>query len=284
MGQSVLVLGATGMAGHILSKELKQRGFDVYTTSRLEFDAFKMETYMNYFQSEAPKNLDFVVNCIGILIEESQTHPLRAKVVNSVLPKFLEAFYCDTETKVIHISTDCVFNGLKGRYLDSDAPNETSLYGRTKALGEIQNEKDITIRTSIIGPEIVGRIGSNTGLLHWFLTQNKGSTIQGYSKCLWSGISTLELVDAVIWAMNSKLAFGIKQVSRYNPISKYELLNLANRIFERQLVILPNASKKIDKSLLPSKNSFPITASYEEMLERLNNHIEQNKSVYPYQK
>lgn len=282
MSKNILVLGATGMAGHIIADGLKKNGFNVFTTSRLDFDASDPGQFLPFFQNTISKNVEFVVNCVGVLVEESVHNPQRAKIVNSLLPKFLEAFYCDTDTKVIHISTDCVFDGSKGGYLDSDTPTETTIYGKTKALGEIKNKKDLTLRTSIIGPELFSRYSKNTGLLHWFLTQNKNSTIQGYSNCFWSGISTLELLDAILWGIHSNTANGIKQISREKPISKFDLLKEANVVFNRQLLVEPNSEKHIDKSLVPSTDAMQIRTSYEEMLVHIKEFVSENNERYKY--
>jgi len=288
MKSTVLVLGASGMAGHIVATELRAKGFTVFETSRskdaeLRFDAFDVASYPQFFESvRTDIRPNFIVNCIGILVDECKANPSKAVFVNTMLPKFLEIFFRETQTKIIHISTDCVFNGLRGRYQDFELPNETHPYGLTKAFGEINNSKDITLRTSIIGPELTSRMGANTGLLHWFLTQPKNSTVQGYSKCLWSGISTLELCDAILWAMREPNASGIKHISRHMPISKYNLLCIANIVFDRALNIIPNDAKKIDKSLVASKDVFCINHSYESMLRSLKAYMTLHANKYPY--
>jgi dTDP-4-dehydrorhamnose reductase len=286
MTQSVLILGATGMAGHVLATHLKEKGYSVSTTSRdmfdehhMYFDVLNYDSHTLFFSKQKPS---VIVNCIGILVAECQKYPQNAKSVNSYFPYFLEKFYADSDTKIIHISTDCVFDGARGSYLDTDTPNETHIYGRSKALGEINNTKDVTLRTSIIGPERTDRVGANTGLLHWFLSQKPCTQIHGFSKCLWSGISTLELCDAVLWAMHSKEAVGIKQISRRIPISKFELLSLANDVFKKELIITEDASKVIDKSLIPSQISFEISTTYAQMLRDLHTYISKNKDKYPY--
>ena len=108
----------------------------------------------------------YVINCIGVLGPDADKNAAKTIIVNSWFPNFLAEFYKNTSTRVIHISTDCVFNGKRGYYIESDIPNETNLYGRSKALGEIINDKDVTFRTSIIGTE-TKNIHKRSGLLNW---------------------------------------------------------------------------------------------------------------------
>tara|TARA_Y100000592_G_scaffold64824_1_gene100899 strand:+ start:441 stop:1289 length:849 start_codon:yes stop_codon:yes gene_type:complete len=273
------------MAGHVLREALVSEGHQVIGTSRyakhfqdseiLRFDALELDSWIPFFRSI---RVDFVVNCIGVLVEASDRDPAKALTINTLLPKFLESFYSNSKTRVIHISTDCVFDGKKGKYHPKDTPTEKKTYGFTKALGEISNQKDLTIRTSIIGLELGDKPNSseNSGLLHWFLSRPQGSTIKGFTNCFWSGISTLELADAVswyIWHMSrNPLAsglFGIHQISRPCSISKFELLQIASSVFGHHLEIVPCSAHKIDKSMLSSPEAFQVNAGYRDMLMRI---------------
>ena len=273
----ILILGAKGMAGHVIYDRLVGDGHTVIGTSRfassykeqdiVKFDALNVHSWFEFFES---LDVDVVVNCIGMLVKACENNIQNAITVNTLLPKFLETFYEKSKTQVIHISTDCVFDGKRGNYTDENLPNETHVYGKSKHRGEIRNEKDLTIRTSIIGLELGDKPNSkdNSGLIHWFLSQPKGSFIQGYSECYWSGISTLELADAIVWYLENP-SHGLHQVSRDKKISKFDLLTLANDVFERELIIEVSSEKKVDKSLIPSEKAFKIEASYLEMLERM---------------
>jgi len=273
----VLVLGAKGMAGHQIYDRLVKEGHTVIGTSRFglsyidpnirTFNALSTDTWISFFESV---EADVVINCIGVLVKACERNTQHAVVVNTMLPKFLETYYEGTETQVIHISTDCVFDGKRGNYTDENLPNETHIYGKSKHRGEIRNSKDLTIRTSIIGLELGNKPNSNenSGLINWFLSHPKGSFIQGYSECYWSGISTLELADAIVWYLENP-SHGLHQVSRKDKISKFDLLSLANQVFDRELIIEVSSEKKVDKSLVPSKNAFEITSSYSEMLSRI---------------
>ena len=173
--KTVLVLGSTGMAGHMVVSQLREkyRVIEVnrkrYSKSRgLYFDATDRKRYNTFFDSFKAKGsfLSYRTG-IGVLVEASEDDYNLAYVVNRDFPKFLETKFKGTKTKIIHISTDCVFDGRKGEYSPLDKPTETSAYGRSKACGEIINSKDVTIRTSIIGPDLKAE---GVGLFNWFIT------------------------------------------------------------------------------------------------------------------
>ena len=266
------------MAGHVLLSRLREEGYTVYGTSRFadhyhepdiySFDASDDGSWFRFFDTF--DDLDVVVNCIGVLTKAAEKNPSNATRINALLPNFLESYYKNSSVKVVQISTDCVFNGLRGEYTTDMWPNETHIYGRSKAFGEIINSKDLTIRTSIIGLELEDKPNSadNCGLLHWFLSRPRGSQISGYSECYWSGISTLELADAIVWYLNNP-ACGLHHVSRRSSISKFELLVLANEIFDRGIIIVKDSEKVIDKGLTPSQGSYTIRRTYRQMLKRL---------------
>lgn len=285
MPHRVLVLGASGMAGHVIVSRLRERGFDVLTTQNLHpvqgaisFSATDIDEYDRVFDRI---DVDAIINCVGVLVSASAKDPMRAKLANTFLPKYLEATFRTRATKIIHISTDCVYDGTAGPYHVSEPPTEVSMYGLTKALGEISNTKDVTIRTSIIGPECSARRSESPGLLDWFLRQPKGSRIEGFTECFWSGMSTLELADTIEWALRSDVC-GLHHVSRESSISKFGLLALANRVFERDLAISPNSSKYVNKHLIPSRGSFALEATYSEMLLRVAEYIKAHPDLYNY--
>ena len=270
---NVLVLGCKGMAGHVIYKDLKEAGHTVRGTSRyansfddkdvIFFDALQRDSWDAFFEEN---KVDVVINCIGMLVAACESSPSRAIIVNTLLPKYLEQRYSTTSTRVIHISTDCVFSGDKGAYSILDMPDEVNIYGLTKAAGEIKNEKDLTIRTSIIGLELSEKpnASDNSGLLHWFLSNEKDSTIQGYAKCYWSGISTIELSDYICKNLFSDS--GVIQLCRVAKISKLDLLELANEVFDAKITITPDSKKHIDKSLVPTHI---VDKSYKNMLSEI---------------
>ena len=288
----VLILGATGMAGHVMYEYLQRPEFDyeVEGTARFDhphfrkFDALWDVSKIDEFFRSISGSFDAVINCIGCLVADSQAHPDTALRINAALPRRLEQFFSGSPTKIVHLSTDCVFDGLKGcPYHVTDLPTEMGPYGFSKFLGEICNEKDWTIRTSIIGPELANKPSSdgNSGLLNWFLNQPEGSEILGYSQAHWSGISTIELADIVARNLFEGYS-GLHQICRPFNISKYELLREANQVFCRNLTIQPSKLKRLDKSLIPTQNSPIIDDPYRSMFDEIFDWMAERKDLYDY--
>jgi dTDP-4-dehydrorhamnose reductase len=175
------------MAGHVIAAYLEEKSYDVYITSRSAEDGEKskpidaadfasLEAWLKHI---AP---DVIINCIGVLPKEADAYPDIAILLNACLPQRLSRIFRDTKTKIIHLSTDCVFSGKRGRYTEKDDPDGTTIYDRSKALGEIVNGKDLTFRMSIIGPD---RHEQGVGLFNWFMAQT--GEIRGYTQAIWNG-------------------------------------------------------------------------------------------------
>jgi dTDP-4-dehydrorhamnose reductase len=284
----VLVLGANGMLGHKVLQEFNQR-FDTWGTIRGSIEAWK---HLPFFQKdkviervEASSResiihaLDLVqpsavVNCIGIVrkLEESESS-VSAITINALLPHWLAEFCQEHGSRLIHISTDCVFSGNVGNYSESAIPDPYDLYGRTKLLGEVTENDCLTLRTSIIGRELKRTVG----LLEWFLSQ-KGKTVQGYRYAIFSGFIASELarILADIVANHPKVR-GLYHISS-DPISKYELLNMIKEALNLKITINEYAGFYTDRSLNSEKmrrilNYQPPT--WEEMVQRLTEETEQ---------
>lgn len=259
----ILVMGSNGMAGHMITRYLSTK-YDVTTLARsnadLEVDVQDF-TAVKYLLTQ--QSFDFIINCIGVLVEESKNRPDIASRVNFHFPKFLEKMYLDSNTKIIHISTDCVFSGEQGGYAEDDEPDPKDIYGRTKADGEINNSKDITLRTSIIGPEISEH---RTGLFDWFINSEEPT---GWDNVFWNGITTLELAKVIEQYLENPIASGIHHPVVDDPVSKYELLELINDVYDlNKNVAIGAADNPIDKSLLDTK-AFFIVSDYTTQLEEL---------------
>jgi dTDP-4-dehydrorhamnose reductase len=168
----VTVVGSRGMAGHVIADYLKQCGHTVTTVDRTQLD-IEQQSVDSFFDS---LDADFLVNAIGLLVKDCIDRPDRATVVNAWWPQYCAYRLKNTSTRLIHLSTDCVFDGARGNYIESDAHTETNAYGRSKSFGEIDNLKDITFRMSIIGHELK----NGTGLLNWVIA-NKESQLPGWS-------------------------------------------------------------------------------------------------------
>mgnify|MGYP000026450163 CR=1 FL=1 len=278
----VLILGATGMLGHVLYHTLKTTTdydvVDLVFRNKLHENSIICDVTDKVKLAEVIRscNPDIIVNAIGVLIKGSTYHPANAIYINSYLPHYVSELAASVDAYLIHVSTDCVFSGAKGGYLESDFRDADDVYGRSKALGELNNTRDLTIRTSIIGPEIkpVGE-----GLLHWFLNQE--GTINGFTKAFWGGVTTLELSKAIVCAIQQDIK-GLIHLTNGIAISKLEMLHLFKRIFEReQLTISAVAGKQVDKSLKTLRQDFHYeVSSYEQMFTEMHENMLLNNSLY----
>lgn len=279
--KKVLVIGIKGMAGHVVFKSLPLLGeYKVYGIAR---NVEPSDVIFNIDVSDTKElkrildlKFDVIINCIGILNKDAEDNPDKAIWFNSYFPHFLEASTKGTKTKVINISTDCVFSGKRGGYTESDFKDGEGFYATSKSLGELNNAKDLTIRTSIIGPELNQ---DGIGLFHWFMQQKKETN--GYSQAFWSGITTVELTKVINQAIQQNIT-GLIVVAGKTKIDKHSLLNLFNKIFrEGALTINENSKYKVDKSMYSSRNDFDYNVpSYEEMLKEMKQWID--KGIYHY--
>ena len=278
-----LVLGATGMAGHVIALYLISKGHEVFTLSRNSIE-LGSNIIRDIKDTQKVKNLilshsfDCVINAVGILNQSAEDFPAEAVFINSYIPHYLTDVTKNSKTKIIHMSTDCVFSGLKGDYTEYDAKDGLTMYDRSKALGEIENDKDLTIRTTIIGPDMKT---DGIGLFNWFMKQD--NPIIGFSEVYWSGVTTLILAKAIEVYSNSSLS-GIIHLTNNKKISKFELLSMFNQIFRSsQLKINPHSEKKLDKSLRSTRHDTDfIVPGYKIMLEEMRNWIIEHKQYYPH--
>jgi len=254
----ILVLGATGMAGHMITQYLRRQGHQVETAARQEKSSF----CDHYFQADDVKSVDalikkidcsfdYIINCVGLLVKDCQDRPDLAAIVNSWFPQYLAYGLRNHTGQIIHISTDCVFDGSRGHYIETDHLTEQNFYGRSKGLGEINNSKDITFRCSIIGPEI--KIG--TGLMDW-LRYRSPQHVQGWTNAYWNGITTLQLAKCINdYIIDTKKFWGIYHlVDNDCRVSKYQLLNLINQIYEcHKTIEAIHLDKAIDKTIFDTR-------------------------------
>lgn len=281
MVKKILLFGSTGMAGHIMYYYLKNTQkyniTDVVFRTKLTEDSI----VMNVANAEAVIEVvntvhpNLIINCIGVLVKGSKEHPDNAILVNAYFPNLLKKLADEIGAKLIHISTDCVFSGKKGGYTEEDFRDADDIYGRSKALGEIVNEKDLTVRTSIIGPELKK---NGEGLFHWFMQQS--GEINGYTKAIWGGVTTLELAKAIDFAIE-KNTCGLVQLSNGVGISKYDLLCLFKDIWRKKDVkILPYDAYSVDKSIARSQRFIYSVPEYKEMLIEQREWMIQHKDLY----
>lgn len=279
----ILVLGAGGMAGHVVSLHLRESGHDVDTLSArnaLDKDTMLidvMDTSKLAAALQATK-YDIVINCIGILVKQSEDRKDLSTYLNSFLPHFLENFYKDSNTRVIHLSTDCVFSGKNAPYDEAAVYDGELFYDRTKALGEVINNKDLTFRMSIIGPDMQP---SGIGLFNWFYSQT--GEINGFTNAMWNGITTIELARGIEAAIRQGLT-GLYHLVPNENISKHDLLKLFKDVFEcNDMSIKPDDRVSLDKTLVNTRRDFDFSvATYPEMITQMREWIAEHKSLYPH--
>ena len=231
----VAVLGSTGMLGNAVAKHLHDTGYDVITTYRNENVSFGDNKF--YYDPlkgsvDLPFECDYVINCIGVIKPFIEDNKQNSIYLNSTFPREL-ADYCEnTNKKLIHITTDCVFSGKEGNYSESSDHDCLDFYGKTKSLGEPEN--CMVIRTSIIGEEI----HKNASLIAWVKSM-KGQTIQGYTNHLWNGVTTNQYAEICQAIIND----GLHRNGLYhlvsNKVNKYELVGYINDRFNLELDIQP---------------------------------------------
>lgn len=280
-----LILGCNGMVGHMVSLYLKEMGYEVEGYAR------KKSNYIHTIVGDARDskllediirtgNYTNIVNCIGLLNESAENDRESAVYLNAYLPHFLEKITNGMRTQIIHISTDCVFSGSRGNYTELDFPDGKSFYDRSKALGELTNQKDVTLRMSVIGPDINE---NGIGLINWFLKQ-KGS-VNGYSNVFWTGLTTLQLAKTIENVANQ----GVNGLYNMVPekISKYNLLVLFNKYLRSDSIeIVKEENYKIDKSL--KRTNFERFTykmpEYEQQIKELGEWMREHNWLYPQYK
>lgn len=281
-----LVLGASGMAGHIISLYLKERGHRVVGFSRKGV-SFLDEQVIGDARDEGlladsigEGTFDVVVNAIGVLNQYAEGDPDGAKFLNGELPHVLAGLTEDMSTRIFHMSTDCVFAGNTGPYTEDSVPDGTSIYDCTKAMGELRDNKNLTFRQSIVGPDIDSQ---GIGLLNWFMQQK--DTVRGYSGAIWTGLTTLELAKAM-----ETCAFegstGLVNMVPSESISKFNLLRLFNDCLRGGSVeIVRDDSVKLDKTLIRTnfESSFQ-PKDYSEQVAEMAEWIYSHQDLYPHYK
>ncbi len=282
MKDRVFVLGSAGLIGHQVYNYLKDSGnYELYNISyhhkiqndTILLDARDEKYFIDKITSIRPH---YIINCIGILINGSDVDPENAIFLNSYMPHRLARLADKINAKLIHISTDCVFSGDKNEpYVETDEKDGRGVYAKTKGLGEFESRKHLVLRTSVVGPELK-RDGEE--LFHWFMGQH--GLIDGFTKVIWSGVTTLELAKAVKWSIDNKIT-GLYHVTNNNSICKYDLLRLFKKYTEKKIEIVPIDSKDIDKSFIDTRNliNYDIP-TYDQMVSDMIDSIRDNKALY----
>jgi len=263
MTQKILVLGANGMLGNAVFRYFAtQTQHDVVGTvrspgsvQRLPFelrkwisvsgDAEDVDALVRLFDLHRPT---VVINCVGLVKQlDDAKDPLVAIPINAVLPHRLARLCALTGARLIHLSTDCVFSGDKGMYVEGDLPDARDLYGRTKLLGEVDYPHALTLRTSIIGHDLAG----DRSLVSWFLAQRDAA--RGFSRAVFSGFPTVEIARILDqYVLPRPGLYGLYHLSSA-PIDKFTLLTLIAQTYEKTILIEKDPTLVIDRSLNSSR-------------------------------
>lgn len=281
--QKILVLGRAGMLGHVVYEKLsKEVDFSVVGCARQATDEHTEVVDVSDMQAVAEMvsrvKPDVVVNCVGVLVKGSSDSVSNAILLNSYLPHHLAALGEKHGFKLVHVSTDCVFSGDRGGYHDSDVCDGDTPYARTKTLGEVNDEKHLTIRTSIIGPELKP---NGTGLLDWFLKQT--GEIGGYSEAYWSGVTTIELAKAIVEFIRQDIC-GLYQFTVEPKISKYDLLILFKESWGvEDVTVKANPNYRCDKSMISDRSDFKwVMPTHAEMVTEMKQWSDDHADLYSH--
>ncbi len=285
----VLILGIDGMIGHKIAqsisndfvlfgstrKDISINSMGLKSCSLIHYDFLIKDTF-SIFEDIDP---DVIINCIGITIRRGASlNPSNTKLINEELPHKIDQWTTDNGKKLIHFSTDCVFNGTRGNYLDNDTPNAEDLYGETKGKGEIDNDQALTIRCSTIGRELY----NHTELFEWLFSM-KNKDIEGYSNVQYSGVTTVWMGKIVHHILKNNIDLsGIYNISS-EPISKYNLLLKLSETFKLNINISQNSNIKSNK-VLNSKKFTEITGikspNWDDLIIHFKNDCEKYAHLY----
>jgi len=243
----VLVLGSTGILGATVKRFLKKK-VNLCSISRNKYEGEYLKDFTNFQNLKKiilklePK---YIINCIGVTkFNKSINNKTETKKININLPIFLSNLCLMRKIYFVHISTDCVFSGLKGNYTENSKKDAKDLYGLSKSKSEVKNKFSVTIRTSFIGPELK----TKKSLLNWFLSQKR--SVRGFKNAFFSGLTSLELAK-IIYVYFIKTTFLYNKIIHIGgkKISKYDLLKTISRIFNKKIKIISFFDFKIDRSL-----------------------------------
>lgn len=279
--EKILVLGSTGMAGHLITLYLYEKGYNVTALSITKFPFVNNIICDVTNDSQFSKVIidgeyDVIINCIGILNQFAEDNKDKAVYLNSYLPHKVCKLIENAKTKYIHMSTDCVFSGDSDFYNENSPRDGKTFYDRTKALGEINDNRNLTFRNSIIGPDTNE---NGIGLFNWFMKQDK--QINGYDGVKWNGVTTLTLAKAMEKAMKTELS-GIYNLVNNNTITKFEMLMLFNKYSKKDLIITKTSDFNVSKILNNTRqHEFDfVVPKYDIMIAEMFDWINTHKHLY----
>jgi len=280
--KKILVLGSTGLIGHQVYLRLKKcsdyKLYNIAYRKKITDDTILLDARDEKVLEQTICEIkpDIIINCIGVLISEANRNPENAIFLNAYIPQHLKNIANELGIKLVHISTDCVFSGKKGSYIENDIKDANDIYGRAKALGEVIEVPHVTLRTSVVGPEIK----EGEELFHWFMRQ-KG-TIQGFTKSLWSGVTTIELAKAVEWAIENDIT-GLYHITNGKSINKYELLELFKKFTHKEIDIETVEGRVTNKTLIDTRKEINyVVPDYDVMVHDMIVSMKNNKILYSH--
>ena len=267
------------MLGHVVQRYFQSKGHTVKGTSRTAsdenyaFDATQnIQDLAGFIDDFKP---DVVINCIGVLNKVAEENKPLAVMINSYLPHYADKLCQEKGVKFVHISTDCVFNGKgDGGYTEDSLRDATDFYGRSKGLGELNNESNITLRTSIVGPDMNE---NGIGLFQWFMNQQEKTG--GFDKVIWTGVTTLELAKAIEKAIEHNLT-GLRHVVNNETINKFDLITLFKTHFNKDIDIEPKSDYVSNKSLVRTTDFDFEVPSYDEMVKEMSEWVTEHSELY----
>jgi len=256
----VLILGSDGMVGHVVFQFFYEQGCDVIGYDE---DSPIITDFNSLRDTIQDGQYDAIINCTAVINQYADMDMVKAVEINSLLPHFLESVTKGTNTVIVHRSTDCIYSGDKGQYTIEDLPDAKSFYARSKALGELINDKDITVRTSLIGPE---KTETGEGLFNWFYNQN--GDVNGFANSIWTGLTTIEFAKEIYWLLEHE-KHGLFQLVPSYSIGKYDLLLLFEKYYPGNRNVVRIDNKRVDKSLVQMVCEGLSIPDYESMISEM---------------
>lgn len=290
----ILILGGSGMLGHKLWSIFKEQ-FNTFVTLRNPFEQYRDLNFFDPHRTFSNINLrnseclqpileeikpHIIINCVGIVKQlPDAKDPVTSIIINSLLPHELEKMAQRFGSKLIHISTDCIFEGGKGNYSEEEPARADDLYGLTKLLGEVSEPPTLTLRTSIIGREML----RHTGLLEWFLHCPPREKVYGYTNAIFSGFTTPVLANILAWIIQKhSYLTGIYHLSSH-PISKFDLLKKLQKAFQLDIEVVRHDDFRCNRSLNGERFNQAtgyVPPSWDEMIEGLKNENSFYRELY----
>jgi dTDP-4-dehydrorhamnose reductase len=270
----ILIIGATGMVGHVLFNELKKKNINVIGIGRrkIEDGIIQLDLYTEWEQFKLflqNNKFDLIINCSAVLINESKKNKLQASFINSFLPHFLVDLFRDTSTKIVHLSTGGVFSGNDDYYFEDSPLSPQTYYGITKAAGEFDSEKDLVVRSDFWGPDIKKE---GSGLFNWFLNQQ--GAVAGYSNVFFNGISNIEFAKIIIELLKHN---GIIHIGSKSKYSKYDFLEKTITVFSLDKINLIKDDSHTKNIYLKSNKNLSLNNEFDVL-----NHVQMIDNMYQY--